>query len=152
MFHLTDIKMKSLLLSMIALTFLLTGCDKEKVIDESSLPVGAKEFISAHFPDAEIRQVTKDRDDLTNTYDVILDNQVKLEFDKSGDCYDIEGKADTKLPDTVIPLKVLEYVQTNYPEQFIIEWEKDKTDQEIKLSNRTELVFNLSGTFLRIDK
>jgi hypothetical protein len=143
MFHLTFIKMKSLLLSMITFALLLTGCD--------SLPASAKEFISAHFPDAAIRQVTKDRDDLTNTYDVILDNQVKLEFDRSGDCYDIEGKADTKLPDTVIPLKVLEYIQTNYPDHFIIEWEKDKTTQEIKLSNRTDLVFNLSGTFLRID-
>jgi hypothetical protein len=57
----------------------------------------------------------------------------------------------TKIPDSVVPLKVLEYVQANYKEHFITEWKKSKTTQEIKLSNRKELVFNLSGTFLRVD-
>ena len=131
--------------------FILTACDKEKVVEETSLPAGAKEFVEAHFPSATIQQVVRDRDDLTTTYDVILDNQVKLAFDKSGDCYDIEGNNTTKLPDSVIPSNVLAYVKENYPDHFIIEWEKDKTDQEIKLSNRLELIFNLSGTFLRID-
>ena len=144
--------MKNALLTSLALSFLLiTGCEKEKVVSETSLPGQAREFVTAHFPSAVIQQVVKDRDDLTTSYDVILDNQIRLEFDKDGDCYDIEGNGKTKLPDTVVPLKVLEYVQKTYPDSFISAWEKDKTDQEVKLSNNIELVFNLSGTFLRID-
>jgi hypothetical protein len=143
--------MKIALTSLALSLLLLTGCDKDKVVNETELPGGAKEFVEAHFSTANIQQVVKERDDLQTTYDVILDNQVKLSFDKSGDCYDAESPRTLKLPDSMIPAKVLEYVQTNYADHFIIEWEKDKTDQEIKLSNQVELVFNLSGTFLRVD-
>jgi hypothetical protein len=143
--------MKIALTSLALSLLLLTGCDKDKVVNETELPGGAKEFVEAHFATANIQQVVKERDDLQTTYDVVLDNQVKLSFDKNGDCYDAESPATLKLPDSMIPSKVLDYVKANYPDHFIIEWEKDKTDQEVKLSNRVELVFNLSGTFLRID-
>lgn len=143
--------MKKLALFLAFLLFVATACDKEKVVDEADLPVNAKDYIEAHFPSARISQVVRDRDDLETSYDVILDNQVKLEFDKKGEVYSIESRRTEKLPDTVIPLKVLEYVQKNYPDAFITDWEKDRTDQEIRLSNNKELVFNLAGTFLRID-
>jgi hypothetical protein len=143
--------MKKLASILAILLFVATACDDEKVVDETKLPVNAQDFIEAHFPDARISQVVRDRDDLETSYEVILDNQVKLEFDKKGDCYSIESRRTEKLPDTVIPLKVLEYVQDHYPDAFITDWEKDKTDQEIRLSNNKELIFNLAGTFLRID-
>ncbi|TDE18136.1 PepSY-like domain-containing protein [Dyadobacter psychrotolerans] len=139
------------LLGLSLFLFLLTACESEKVVSENNLPNSAKEYVEAHFPSASIQQVVKERDDLKTSFDVILDNQVKLSFDKDGDCYDAEGTLTTKLPDSVIPLKVLEYVQKTYPDQFITDWEKDKTNQEIKLSSRLELVFNLSGGFLRIN-
>nr|WP_295921636.1 PepSY-like domain-containing protein [uncultured Dyadobacter sp.] len=143
--------MKKLALFLTFLLFVVTACDKEKVVDEADLPVNARDYIEAHFPGSRISQVVKDRDDLETSYDVILDNQVKLEFDKKGEVYSIESRRIEKLPDTVIPLKVLEYVQKNYPDAFITDWDKDRTDQEIRLSNNKELVFNLAGTFLRID-
>ncbi len=143
--------MKKLASILAILLFVATACDDEKVVDETKLPVNAQDFIEAHFPDARISQVVRDRDDLETSYEVILDNQVKLEFDKKGDCYSIESRHTEKLPDTVIPLKVLEYVQEHYPDAFITDWEKDKTDQEIRLSNNKELLFNLAGTFLRVD-
>ncbi|HEV7380628.1 MAG TPA: PepSY-like domain-containing protein [Dyadobacter sp.] len=130
---------------------LLTGCDKEKVVNENEMPGGAREYVETHFPTANVQQVVKERDDLEVTYDVILDNQVKLTFDKNGDCYDAESPLSLKLPDSVVPANVLEYVKANYADHFIVEWEKNKTDQEVKLSNRVELKFNLSGGFLRID-
>jgi len=144
--------MKNTLLTSLVLSFfLITGCESEKVVSEASLPGTAREFVETHFPSAVIQQVVKEKDDLSTSYDVILDNQIRLEFDKDGDCYDIEGNSVTKLPDSVIPAKVLEYVEKTYPDLFISAWEKDKTDQEVKLSNNTELLFNLSGAFLRID-
>lgn len=129
----------------------VSGCDNEKVVDETSLPPQASEFIEAHFPNAEVARVVRDRDDLLTSFDVILDNQVELEFDKKGECFSVDGNANEKLPDSVIPLKVLEYVQKNYADKFITDWEKNKTTQEVSLSDNTELVFNLSGTFLKID-
>ena len=143
--------MKNLVASLSLSLLMLTACESEKVVSENSLPNTAKEFVDTHFPSATIQQVVKDKDGLKTDYDVILDNQVKLTFDKDGDCFDAEGTAMTKLPDTIIPGKILEYVQKNYKDQFITDWEKDKTSQEVKLSSRIELVFNLSGDFLRID-
>ncbi len=46
---------------------------------------------------------------------------------------DIEGL--TKLPDSVIPAKLLEYATTNYPDNYIIGWELDDRNQQIKLEN-----------------
>jgi hypothetical protein len=128
-----------------------SGCDNEKVVKETNLPQQATEFIEAHFPGAKIARVVRDRDDLQTSYEVLLDNQVELEFDRQGECYSVDGNASDKLPDSLIPLKILEYVQTNYPDKFITDWEKNKTTQEVTLSNKKELVFNLSGTFLRVD-
>ncbi|CAG5073068.1 hypothetical protein DYBT9623_04592 [Dyadobacter sp. CECT 9623] len=143
--------MKALPIYFVMILLAVTGCDNEKVVNETNLPAQATEFIEAHFPDAGIARVVRDRDDLLTSYDVILDNQVELEFDRQGECYSVDAPGNERIPDSVVPLKVLEYVQDNYPDEVITEWEKSKTTQEVKLSNRKELVFNLSGTFLRID-
>jgi len=143
--------MKALSIYLMMTLLAVSGCDNEKVVDETSLPPLATEFIEAHYPDATIARVVRDRDDLLKSYDVILDNQVELEFDRLGECYSVDAPGNERIPDSIVPLKVLEYVQTNYPDEVMTEWEKSKTTQEVKLSNRKELVFNLSGTFLRID-
>ena len=143
--------MKKLLFPLAFALLALTSCDNEKVLDETNLPGQAKEFIEAHYPDAVVNRVIRDRDDLQTSYEVILDNQAQLEFDRTGECYSVEGGGNAKIPDSIIPTKVLEYVNENYAGEFVTEWEKDKTTQEVKLSSRKELVFNLSGTFLRID-
>ncbi|QRQ99690.1 PepSY-like domain-containing protein [Dyadobacter sandarakinus] len=144
--------MKNASVCLMLLLGIMTACDNEKVVDEATLPARAKEYVEAHFPNAAISQVVRDRDDLSVSWDVTLNNQFELEFDKAGDCYSVEAHQSEPLPDSVIPLKILEYTAENYPKAFITSWEKDKTDQEIKLSDQTELVFNLSGTFLRMDQ
>jgi phage gpG-like protein len=143
--------MKALSIYALMILLAVSGCDNEKVVDEDRLPPQASEFIEAHFPDAQIARVVRDRDDLLTSFDVILDNQVELEFDKEGECYSVDGNANEKIPDSIIPLNVLEYVQKNYPTLFITDWEKNKTTQEVSLSDNKDLVFNLSGTFLKID-
>ena len=143
--------MKALSIYFLMILLAVYGCDNEKVVDETNLPPQATEFIEAHFPDASIARVVRDRDDLLTSFDVILDNRVELEFDKQGECFSVDGNANDKLPDSLIPLKILEYVQKNYPDQYITDWEKNKTIQEVSLSNNKELIFNLSGTFLRYD-
>jgi len=144
--------MKNLLTLALIVSLFFTSCDndKDEVVDETRLPNIAQEFVQVHFPAAKVTQVIRDRDNNDLDYDVTLDSGVKLGFDKDGNVEDIESR--TKLPDTVIPLKVLEYVAATYPDHQIIEWEKDRTEQEVKLSNNLELKFDLSGTFLRIDK
>lgn len=129
--------------------FLLTSCDKEKVLLPEKFPTEITEFVTQHFPDHNILQVTKDYDDLTLTYDVILTDRVALEFDRKKRIKDIDS--DSKLPDSVIPLTILNYVNQNYPENFITDWELEDRHQQVELNNGLGLEFNMNGVFLRID-
>ena len=64
---------------------------------------------------------------------------------------DIWLRTENRMPESVIPAKILEYTAANYPANFIIEWDKDKRDQSVELNNGIYLVFSLAGDFLRID-
>lgn len=143
--------MKSLLTLALILFVFCTSCkDDDEVVASTELPKSAQLFVETHFASSQITKVEKDKDNSEVDYDVTLNNGVKLSFDKNGNIEDIESLS--KLPDTVIPEPLLEYVQTNHATLHIVEWEINAAEQEIKLSNGLELKFNLSGTFLRIDK
>lgn len=125
------------------------ACDKESVVSADRLPSDAQTYIAQHFPNHEIIEVIKERDDLKTTYDVYLNGGYNLDFNKNGKILGVEGT--NRLPDGVVPKKILAYVNTNYPDYFILEWELDDRGQEVKLSNRMELKFDKNGNFLRID-
>ncbi len=74
---------------------------------------------------------------MTKEYDVHLNGNIKLSFDAKNNIESIESKS--KLPESVIPSKIGDYIKANYPNNYIIEWELDKTHQEIKLDNELNL-------------
>lgn len=132
-----------------ALAFTLTSCDKEEVIPSTDLPSEITSYISTHFPNNSIVQVIKDRDGLTKTYDILLSESISLEFNRKKEIIDIDGVA--QLPNSVIPEKILQYVTTNYPTNFITDWELDDKNQQVQLDNGLDLEFKMNGDFLRID-
>ena len=132
-----------------ALAFTLTSCDKEKVIPSTDLPSEITSYISTHFPNNSIVQAIKDRDGLTKTYDILLSESISLEFNRKKEIIDIDGV--TQLPNSVIPEKILQYVTTNYPTNFITDWELDDKNQQVQLDNGLDLEFKMNGDFLRID-
>jgi hypothetical protein len=93
--------------------------------------------------------VIKDKDGFTKTYDVILEGGFSLEFDRKLEIIDIDGTG--RLPDSVIPAKILDYVNQNYSGNYITDWEIDGKNQQVGLENELDLEFNRSGEFLRID-
>ena len=133
----------------VALSVSLISCAKEKVIPVSQLPVEIKTYISTHFPSNTIVQVVKDLDGLTKTYDVMLSDQISLEFNRKNQIIDIDGK--TALPNSVIPEKIRQYVTANYPTNVITDWELDDRNQQIQLDNGLDLEFTMNGDFIRID-
>lgn len=80
---------------------------------------------------------------------MIVEGNYTLEFDSKKRIDNVKGTE--KLPDSIIPTKILDYIKSNYASNYIIEWDLDKNTQEVKLDNRLELVFDKSGNFLRID-
>jgi len=132
-----------------AIVFSLSSCDKEEIILSSDLPSEITSYISTHFPNNTITQVIKDRDGLAKTYDILLSENVSLEFNRKKEIIDIDGI--TQLPNSVIPEKILQYVTTNYLSNFITDWELDDKNQQVQLDNGLDLEFNMKGDFLRID-
>ncbi|WP_187261535.1 PepSY-like domain-containing protein [Pontibacter beigongshangensis] len=126
-----------------------TACDKDTIVPEGELPAEAKDYLSLHFPGQAIAQIEKDTDDDSVSFDVDLENGTQLEFTEQGACTSIEWN--DKLPDSVVPDALLQYVTANYSAHAIRGWELNKTDQEAKLTNGQELKFDLDGNFLRID-
>ncbi|KXK17124.1 MAG: PepSY-like domain-containing protein [Saprospiraceae bacterium] len=141
---------KILFLAFMISTISLIGCDdKETLLDADKIPAEIKTYVEKHFPGKNILQCIKDVDGLEVSYDVVVEGGYKLEFNRDKKIDSVKGVS--KLPDSVVPEKILAYVASNYPGNYIIEWDVDKTTQEVKLDNRLELVFNSAGDFLRID-
>lgn len=128
---------------------LLTACEKETTLTDSKIPEEINKFVSTHFPDHEILQVTKEKDDFITSYKVILEGNISLEFDRKKNITEIDS--DTRLPDSVIPEKILQYVNTHYPDNFITDWELEDKHQQVGLDNDLDLEFSMEGEFIRID-
>lgn len=133
----------------IALIF-FTGCDKDKVLPSSEIPEEISNYVSTHFPDNKIQQATKEKDDFVVTYDVLLEGNISLEFNRKKEIIEID--ATTKLPDSVIPDKILQYVNTHYPDHFITDWELEDKHQQVGLDNDLDLEFSMEGEFIRFDE
>ena len=138
-----------LLLSAFFAISILTSCEKETVLPASDVPAEIETYVKTHFSDHKILQVIKDKDGFTKSYDVILEGGFSLEFDRKLEIIDIDGTG--RLPDSVIPAKILDYVSQNYSGNYITDWEIDGKNQQVGLENELDLEFNMSGEFLRID-
>lgn len=147
------IKNKSLV-AMIVMAFAFvafSSCEQESVVDENSLPTKAQEYLTTHFQGIPVIQVVRDVDGLSKSFDVYLENGIELVFKRNGDVKSVESKKHEELPASVIPAKILTYVQTNHAPHFIISWELDDARQDVELSNGMDLQFSKAGDFIRID-
>ncbi|QNF35389.1 PepSY-like domain-containing protein [Adhaeribacter swui] len=140
----------SFLFSTVIASFLFFSCDKEEAVKETALPAAAKTYITTHFPNTGITSVIKDKEINKTTYDVVLQDGTSLDFTKDGDCTEVDGH-NKKIPDTVVPAKILQYVQTTYPTDYIVSWEKDGAEQDVDLGSNVELKFDKDSNFLRVD-
>ncbi len=130
-------------------TWFIPACESQKVLAENEVPSAITAYVTTHFSSAKILQAVKDREGLSKSYDVILEGNISLEFNKKHEVTSIESR--NALPDSVIPEKVLNYVRTNYPGHQILQWELDDRRQQVELDNKMELEFTKAGDFLRID-
>jgi len=142
--------MKKLIIAFVAI-FGLASCEKETVVPETELPKTAQEYLSTHFSGLNVIQVVKDQEGLRKSYDVYLSDGFELEFKKSGDVISIKNNRNQRLPDSVIPAKILDYINSSFAGDFAVSWELDDNFQEVELNTGMELKFSKSGDFIRID-
>lgn len=140
-------KMKWIVIAMLPL--MSASCEKESIMGPENLPEKVSTYISTHFPDHKVIQYIKDKDGLELTHDVTLNESLFLEFNRKEEIIEIDGVS--KLPDSVIPEKILKFVTENYPTQVITDWELDDNRQQVELDNGVGLEFNKAGDFIKID-
>ncbi len=145
----TTIKNKHLLILFVSLSSTISSFSQDKVVLENKLPLEIKQYIKIYFPNTPIIQVIEDNEVYSKTYEVLLQNNIKLDFNRQNKIHSIDGIS--KLPDSVIPATVLSYVKRNYPNNVITDWELDDGNQQIELDNFLNLEFTMQGQFLRID-
>lgn len=133
----------------IILPLFFISCDKETILPETKVPAEITNYVDTHYPANPIIQVTKDNDGFKLTYDIVLQDFTKLEFNRKKEIIEIQSP--NKLPDSVIPTKILEYVFKNYASNWIISWDLDDKRQKVELNNGLEIEFSTNGDFLRID-
>lgn len=130
---------------------LFSSCndDDDATIPFSQLPENAQTFLTTNFPAVQVTRVEKDSDG----YDVRMANGYEVEFTKSGEFDHVDCGQDP-VPQSILdllPAPIAEYVDTNYPGQYIEEINKENFGYEIDLSGGTELEFDTTGNFLRVD-
>ncbi|MEL3906496.1 MAG: PepSY-like domain-containing protein [Treponema sp.] len=123
---------------------------KETILKPAEIPQEITAFTDAHFKGQKIIRAVKDTEGVSVTYDIVLENGVKLEFNRKKAVIDIEHHV--KLPDSVVPAEILSYIAQEYNGETVIGWERDRTKQTVKLSNGLELEFSLKHEFIRVDR
>lgn len=119
-------------------------------IKVEQLPEKAQKFLTTYWNDVKVVKAEMDKDGLEVTYDVHLENNTKIEFDKKGEWKEIKNPMG-EIPKGVIMQNILDYVANNYSDSRIVKIKKEHHHYEVELTNDIELKFNKKGKFKRID-
>ncbi|HET8804694.1 MAG TPA: PepSY-like domain-containing protein [Aequorivita sp.] len=145
--------MKKWILTGLMCTFALGATFAQDKTDV--LPQASQELIKRHFSDVMVKSAEREKDLINmgngELYEVVLENGIKMDFNKSGGLTEIESRDDIKIPEAVLPENIVSYVNDNYSDLYIVAWEADSNDQEIELSDGTDLEFDSNGKFLKKD-
>lgn len=122
-------------------------------IPSSELPQNILDFISDNFPGINIEEAELENN---GNYEVELENDVELIFDGDGNFLgraqdendDEQGEDEEDIDPADLPQTILDYIAENYPDNTIIEAEKEEEGYEVTLNNGVELEFDAEGNFL----
>ena len=144
--------MKKMLLSAFAIaTLAVTPTMAEDVaITAQQLPKEAQTFLTANFANSKVVVAMHDKDITDNDYSVRLDDGTKIEFTSSGKWESVKSAA-AKIPASIIPQGIQDYVKQNFPNSGIVKIERKRYGYEIELANDLDIKFNAQGQFIGYD-
>lgn len=122
----------------------------DKPISVNALPAKAQTLLSQHFNGQKVMLATIESGVVSRSYDVVLQNGTKLEFDKKGNLTEIDCKQG-KVPVKLIPQAIRNYLMENYPAQAVKKLEMNKNEYEVELANGLDLTFNKHFQLIDID-
>ena len=112
-----------------------------KPISVDALPAKAQTLLNNHFNGQKVMLATIESGVVSRSYDVVLKNGTKLEFDKRGNLTEIDCKQGI-VPDQLIPQAINHYLKENYEGQSVRKIEINRKEYEVELMNGLDLTFN----------
>lgn len=128
--------MKKIVVLFVSMLVLATtaSAGNDKPIQVSQLPQTAQQFIKKYFGDRKVA-FAKEESDFRKSYEIAFKNGDKIEFDRKGEWTDIDCK----------------YSADNYPDNKIVQIERDTRSTEVKLDNRMEIKFDKQHRVIEMD-
>jgi putative periplasmic protein len=139
-----------LLLIAATLTFNAASAQDSKVTF-NDLPADAINFVRQHFLVDHIASVWKDTDYNDEEYTIIFRDGLEIEFNGNGDWKELKARHG-KVPDHVVPEKILAHVRATFPFESIKEVSHNLTKKryEAELTNEQELKFDENFNFIGV--
>ena len=129
---------------------IIANAGNDKPIAVNALPVKAQSLLNNDFKNQKVMLATIESGVVKKSYDVVLENGTKIEFDKKGNITEIDCKKDV-VPARFIPQQIKNYLKANYPGQAVKKIEINKNEYEIELANGLDLTFNKHFKLIDID-
>ena len=143
--------MKKILFAILAAFSLQVATAQDKKVDFNELPADAINFVRQHFLVADINSVWKDVDYKDEEFSVIFKDGLEIEFNGEGDWKEIKVHRG-KVPDHVVPEKILAHVSATFPFESIKEVSRNLTKKRYKaeLTDDQELKFDENFNFIGV--
>ena len=129
---------------------MVANAGNDKPISVNALPAKAQTLLSQHFNGQKVMLATIESGVVSRSYDVVLQNGTKLEFDKKGNLTEIDCNQAT-VPDQLIPQAIKNYLMEKYAGQSVKKIEMNKNEYEVELANGLDLTFNKHFQLIDID-
>lgn len=126
------------------------NADNDKPINVKELPAKAQTLLTKHFNGQKVMLATIESGVVSRSYDVVLRNGTKLEFDKKGNLTEIDCKQGI-VPSQLIPQPIKNYLKENYRGEAVRKIEWNKKEYEVELTNGIDLTFNKHFQLIDID-
>ncbi len=124
--------------------------DDDRPVRFEDLPAAAQKLIGDHFPGVKVTLATIDREFLNTTWDVILADGTRIEFDSRGEWTEIECRTGG-IPTGILPPAIAAFLSERHPGARVREIDRDRDGYELNLDNHRELTFDPRGNFRRYD-
>lgn len=131
--------------------------DDEVRIPLEQLPANARNFLTTSFNGATAITIKREKDDNEISFEVYLDNGIKIQFNEAGDWVEIESKRNVIIPAALIPANIAQYIVQSFPAYVVKEIEKKRNGsftieiQHTTSGNDLELEFDANGNFIRVE-
>ena len=129
---------------------MVANAGNDKPISVNALPAKAQTLLNNHFNGQKVMLATIESGVVSRSYDVVLQNGTKLEFDKKGNLTEIDRKQGN-VPAQLIPQAIKNYLKDNYAGQSVKKIEMNKNEYEVELTNGLDLTFNKHFQLIDID-